>query len=410
MEKIIIVDDDPDIAKIAATRLRAAGYEVLTAGDGESGLRMIREHRPGVVVLDLMMPKMHGFAVCQEVRRDTSLSQVRVVITSAKSYPVDVAKAKELGADVYLMKPYDLEELVETVRALRYSAQSRLWVKFWGTRGSIATPGPATMRYGGNTSCVEVRCGDVVLMVDCGTGAREMGMALAREYADRPLELHLLISHTHWDHIQGFPFFLPAYQPSTRITLYSARGADKNLERIFTGQMDASYFPVAMSDLKAQLNFVELDGEVILGDTRITHMYLNHPGIAVGFRIESGGRCLAYVSDHEVYSRMSGGLDHYRKLDREVDEFAHHADLYIREAQYTDEEYASKKGWGHSTWKDAVESAAAAQVSQLALFHHDPTHDDAALDRIVEESRRYMQERGLQFQCFAAADSLQINL
>ena len=207
MEKIIIVDDDPDIVKIAATRLRAAGYEVLTAGDGESGWRAIREHKPGVVVLDLMMPKMHGFAVCQELRKDSSLSQVRVVVTSAKSYPVDVAKAKELGADVYLMKPYDLEELVGTVRALLYSAQSRLWVKFWGTRGSIATPGPATMRYGGNTSCVEVRCGGQLFIFDGGLRLRPLGHE--RVKGGHPREFDLVYTHTQLDHCHGPAAFAP---------------------------------------------------------------------------------------------------------------------------------------------------------------------------------------------------------
>ena len=409
MEKIVVVDDDPDIVTIATRRLRAAGYLVLSASDGEAGLRLVSEERPSVVLLVLMMPKLHGFAVCQEIRRDASLDRTRIIVTSAKSYPVDIAKAKELGADVYLMKPFDLDQLADTVRSV-LATLSTTSVKFWGTRGSIATPGRSTMRYGGNTSCVEMRCGETLLMFDCGTGAREMGAALSQEFLDRELNIHLLVSHTHWDHIQGFPFFSPAYLPNANITIYSARGCDKRLDKIFTGQMDASYFPVSMSDMRANLRFVELDGELTIGDTKITHTYLNHPGITVGFRIETAGKSVAYITDHEPYCRMNGDLDHNRKLDEQVHQFVAGSDLYIREAQYTDEEYTGKKGWGHSTTSDALRSALQARVRQLALYHHDPTHDDDELDRLVGECQAQIREKGATMSCFAAADLQAITL
>ncbi len=408
MSKVVVIDDDQDIVTVATKRLRAAGYEVKTASDGEAGLRLVIAERPSVVLLDLMMPKMHGFTVCQEIRKNASLDATRIIVCSAKSYPVDVAKAKELGADVYLMKPYDLQELVDTLRVL--STGSTACVKFWGTRGSIAAPGPSTVRYGGNTSCVEMRCGDTLLMFDCGTGAREMGSALLQEFAGRELHIHMLVSHTHWDHIQGFPFFAPAYLPSSTITIYSARGCDKRLDKIFTGQMDASYFPVALKDMQADLRFIELDGDIVIGDAKISHMFLNHPGIAVGFRVDLAGKSVSYVTDHEVYCRMGGDLDHYRKLDEQVDEFASGSDLYIREAQYTEEEYPKKKGWGHSTASDAVKSAVQARARQLALYHHDPAHDDEQLDRIVRGCQQHLQELGVSLPCFAAADSQRINL
>ena len=404
MQKILVVDDDPDIVTIASRRLRAAGYEVMSASDGEAGLRMVMQEHPSVVLLDLMMPKMHGFAVCQEIRRDATLDRTRIIVTSAKSYPVDVAKAKELGADVYLVKPFDLDELANTVKSV-LATLSTTSVKFWGTRGSIATPGRSTMRYGGNTSCVEMRCGETLLMFDCGTGAREMGAALATEFSDRDLNIHLLVSHTHWDHIQGFPFFLPAYLANSNITIYSARGCDKRLDKIFTGQMDASYFPVSMNDMRANLRFVELDGDLVIGETKISHIYLNHPGITVGFRIETAGKRVAYITDHEAYCRMNGDLDHYRKLDEQVHQFAAGADLYIREAQYTDEEYTQKKGWGHSTTSDAAKSAVHARARQLALYHHDPTHDDEELDRMVAGCQQRIRELGSSIPCFAAADA-----
>jgi phosphoribosyl 1,2-cyclic phosphodiesterase/CheY-like chemotaxis protein len=410
MEKLVLVDDDVEIRKVAELRLRAAGYEVLSAADGEAGLELIRRERPRVVILDLMMPKLHGYAVCQAIRSDPALRHIHVIITSAKSYAVDIQKAKDVGADVYLVKPYDLEELAAKVAAALQEGGPPLQVRFWGTRGSIPTPGKATARYGGNTSCVEVRCRDTIVMLDCGSGAREMGLALAQEFRGKPVEAHIFISHTHWDHIQGFPFFNPAYYPGSKITLYSLRGADKSLEKVFTGQMDASYFPVSLADMMGKLRFVELEGVVEVGEMKISHIYLNHPGLAVGFRIEAGKRSVVYVTDHEPYWRLLGDNEHNRRLDREITDFARGAGLYIREAQYTDEEYPGKRSWGHSTWSDALHAAQDAGVQMLALYHHDPMRDDDSLDAIVAECKKYMKKHEMNFLCFAASDGMQINV
>ena len=184
--KVLVVDDDPDALRIAETLLRRAGFEVLTASDGAAGLACIRAERPRVVVLDLMMPGLHGFSVCEEVQKDPVLHDVRIIVTSSKGYPVDIKKAKELGAADYLVKPYDMAELLQRVKALAAAGEALIRVKFWGTRGSIPTPGAATARYGGNTSCVEVRCRDSIFLFDAGSGARECGLALAREFADLP--------------------------------------------------------------------------------------------------------------------------------------------------------------------------------------------------------------------------------
>lgn len=410
MEKIVLIDDDPIFRRVAEKRLSTAGYRVLTAGDGKTGLQLIRVEQPQLVLLDLMMPGLHGFAVIQEIRNDPILHETQVIVSSGKAYPVDVKKAKELGANAYLTKPYDLETLVETIRVVLDAAGVKVSAKFWGTRGSIPTPGPATLRYGGNTSCIEVRYGDHILMLDCGTGAREMGLALSREFKGRPLDLHIFVSHTHWDHIQGFPFFVPAYIPGNRLTVYSLRGADKSLEKVFTGQMDATYFPVSLADLMARLQFVELEGVVTIGEARVSHIYLNHPGLAIGFRIDVGGKSVVYMTDHEQFCRMSGDNEHNRKQDLAVTEFARGADLYIREAQYTDEEYPAKRGWGHSTCSDVLESAHEANARQLALYHHDPMHDDETMDRIVADCHAYMERRGMTFVCFAASDNLQVSL
>lgn len=410
MHKIVLIDPDPEVSQVGKSALEYAGFQVYVAAEGNSGMQLVREHRPAAVVLDLMTPGKHGYTICQEIRSDPALAHARIIVCSMKAYPSDIKKAKELGADACLHKPYRADEIVSEIQSTLNPAGPEVLVKFWGTRGSIPTPGLATTRYGGNTACVEVRSGADLLMLDCGTGAREMGLALSREFKGRDLDLHIFISHTHWDHIQGFPFFAPAYTPGTRLTLYSSRGADKSLEKVFTGQMDSSYFPVALSDMMARLHFVELDGPAKIGAMKITHCYLNHPGLAIGLRIEIGNKSIVYLTDHECYTRLAGDNEHNRKLDREVTEFAAGADLYIREAQYTDEEYLTKRGWGHSTFTDALESAHEAGVKQLALFHHEPMHDDDAMDRILDQCRSEMLRRGMTFGICAAADNLQIKV
>jgi phosphoribosyl 1,2-cyclic phosphodiesterase/CheY-like chemotaxis protein len=421
--KILIIDDDADVRRLARMRLELAGYEVLEAPDGEAGLGKLRAERPPVILLDLMMPKVHGYAVCQEIRSDPQLRDTYIIASSAKRFPVDIRKAMEMGANAYLIKPYEMEELmekvcegfvaVETLADEAAAAQTlpfTFYLRFWGTRGSIATPGAKTLRYGGNTSCVEVRHGARILMLDCGTGAREMGLALQREFGSKPLEVDLFVSHAHWDHIQGFPFFQPAYQCGNKVRIYSLRGADKSLEKVFTGQMDGSYFPVELGDLKGRLEFHELEGPVELDDIRITHFGLNHPGMAVGFRFEAAGKTLVYLTDHEPYCRLAGENEMNRRLDRQLDDFVRGADVYIREAQYTEEEYEHKRGWGHSTWRDALDSACAAGVKQVCLFHHEPMHDDIALDNILSASWEYMKSREMKFECVMAADGMELQI
>ena len=292
-------------------------------------------------------------------------------------------------------------------------------VTFWGTRGSIPSPGPDTVRYGGNTSCVEVRAGGHVLVFDAGTGLRSLGRTLLKDLADRPLTVHLFISHTHWDHIQGFPFFVPAYRSDTTIHIYGAPGQGRSLEKVLRGQMEADYFPVGLADLAATLDVHEFRAEAFqIGDVRVDASYLNHPAMNLAFRVSAGGRHLVYASDHEphaatlehVAGRGAEGRAFGAKLDAALAEFAADADLLIADAQYTDEEYVTRMGWGHSPLSAAVDFAASARAKAVALYHHDPMHTDDDVAGMERAARAQLAARGVATHCFAAAEGQSLTL
>jgi phosphoribosyl 1,2-cyclic phosphodiesterase len=363
---------------------------------------------------------MDGFQVLQKVASPASSPRPIVVVVSAKSYKPDIARAKELGADDYLVKPVNPDDLLAAVHRGRQARAARsVTVKFWGTRGSIAAPGPATTIYGGNTSCVEVRAGADILIFDSGTGIRELGLRLMHEFQGRPLTVHLFISHTHWDHIQGFPFFMPAYEPGTTIHLYGAPGPGRSLEKLLGGQMNPDYFPVALGDLAARIHVHEFGGTSFqIGDTAVAATYLNHPGMTLGYKVTYAAKSVVYATDNEQYRftlehvgrRAEAGRQLGQRLDEEFVSFVSRADLYIGEAQYTDEEYPGKIGWGHSPLSATVEVALKANVRALALFHHDPMHSDTVVAEMEAAAQRLGASRGASLRCFASREGQMLEI
>jgi diguanylate cyclase (GGDEF)-like protein len=285
-----------------------------------------------------------------------------------------------------------------------------VYVRFWGTRGSIAAPGEHTARYGGNTSCTEVRTPDGTLIVlDCGTGARELGLHLTQTLKP-PMHLHLFIGHTHWDHIQGFPFFVPAFVPGVELNVYAPLGFQQSLEEAMAGQMEYSYFPVKLRDLRSRIHFTELEeGFFRVGDVLVETQYLNHTAPTIAYRITSGRATIAYVTDHEPFWKPEDGVLHHPGDQRHV-AFMKDADLVIHDAQYSEEEYRQRVGWGHSTVEYAVDVAMEAGARRVALFHHDPTHDDAVLERLEARAKARAEAAGSRMEVFAAREGLELTL
>lgn len=289
-------------------------------------------------------------------------------------------------------------------------------VRFWGTRGSIATPGQPTIRYGGNTSCVEVRCDGHILVFDAGTGIRDLGNRLLKEFPTQPMTVHLFISHTHWDHIQGFPFFLPAYQPKNTIHLYGPPGRDKSFGEILKIQMDLDYFPVELGAMKANLQVHELREDVKIGSVEIKHFYLNHPALCLAYRVNDGTRSVVYATDNEPHQGTqfkntplaTDATDFPTYLDEKFVEFMSGADLLVGEAQYTNEEYPEKRGWGHSPLESVVRFAVQGSIKKFALFHHDPQHDDDFVDGMVHDAKNLVAHFKGTTECFGAKEGLEL--
>jgi phosphoribosyl 1,2-cyclic phosphodiesterase len=257
-----------------------------------------------------------------------------------------------------------------------------LTVRFWGTRGSLPSPGPETPRYGGNTSCVEIRAGEHLLIFDAGSGIRELGNRLLR---DMPLTAHLFFTHYHWDHIMGFPFFGPLFVPGNTIHLYGEEKGGQGVLDLMRGQMRGPYFPVTMEDeARSEIlpHALRPGATVEIGEARITACRLYHPNDALAFRVDHHGRSVVYATD----------LEHDPGHDRPLLDLAAGVDLLIYDATYTDSEYAGHVGWGHSTWRAGVEVARAAGAGQLVLFHHLPERTDREVAAIERAARRLFPE------------------
>ena len=279
-------------------------------------------------------------------------------------------------------------------------------IRFWGTRGSLAKPGRSTIRYGGNTSCVELRSDAGTLVVfDCGTGAHDLGLALVSQQA-APLHGHLFISHTHWDHIQGIPFFEPFFQRGGQWDVYGPKGLLQSIRETLTGQMEHNYFPIGVDKFSATLRYHDLvEGKFTIDDLQVATQYLNHPALTLGYRVRADGATMAYCCDHEpsVAAAASGDTAMTGHDSHHVD-FLRGAQLVIHDAQFTAEEYPGRIGWGHSTAEYVVSACGAAGVRQVILTHHDPLRDDDAVDAIVARQRRRVAGRKPPMEVLAAAE------
>jgi phosphoribosyl 1,2-cyclic phosphodiesterase/CheY-like chemotaxis protein len=432
MPTVLLIEDDAESRRATAELFLREDWKTLEAGDGEAGIRLALESKPDLILCDLLMPKANGFQVCRSIRQ--LLHRTKIIIVSGRDYGIDRTSAIEAGADEYLVKPIRWENLREVIdRVLPPSKDGdtepgpvpefnppSTRVKFWGVRGSIPVPGSSTVGYGGNTSCVEVRADGEIIILDAGSGMRELGNALEEEFGDQPIRPTLLLSHFHWDHIQGLPFFIPAYPHKNLLRVLGFAGVHASVKAVLEGQMEKSFFPVKLGAMEA-ISIIELkDMEFQVGKVKVQACHLNHPGICMGYRLTTRNGSIAYLPDNEPYDVLKLSQAEQNKASlaearafaadarRKFVEFLRGTDIMIIDAQYTDEEYAQKVGWGHGSLSSVVSLAVDAEVRKLFLFHHDPNHDDRMIDHMVEHARMLVLESGKPTEVEAAREGAEV--
>ncbi|GAB6271395.1 MAG: MBL fold metallo-hydrolase [Smithella sp.] len=275
-------------------------------------------------------------------------------------------------------------------------------IRCWGARGSIPVSGKDYLRYGGNTTCLEIRNNrDDILLVDAGSGIREAGNAFL---ADGRRDFTLLLTHAHWDHIMGFPFFKPLYRHDATINIWGCPFAQDSIREMLARVMSAPYFPIKYDDIHANVTYAEICIETYqLGDLTITPIALSHPNQGTGYKFSEAGRNFVFLTDNELGLQHEGGLSYDNYI-----EFCRGADLLIHDAEYLDEEYPKRRGWGHSTIEQATSLALDAGVKQLGLFHHNQERIDTEVDNLVALSRRIIRERKSSLECFAVHQAMEL--
>lgn len=277
-------------------------------------------------------------------------------------------------------------------------------IKLWGTRGSIPVSSPKYVKYGGNTPCVEVRFNhDKILIIDAGTGIRELGESLIEENFSR--EINMIITHSHWDHIQGFPFFKPIYLKKTKINIRGCLSASKKLKQILANQMEKTYFPVPLNALSSEIRFIdECVDSWKLGEASIEGIEVNHPSLCYAVKITEDNKSFVFMTDNELYQENPN--TDYETLV----EFVKGVDYLIHDTMYFDKEMSEKRGWGHSSVGEVAKFAVDADVKNLGLYHHDPTHTDDQVDEMERRCKQILKEKGSDILCFATYDRQEIIL
>ncbi len=393
----VIVDDDPMVAKVMQTLLTEKGHKASVFTSGKEAVSKIPDLAPDCVLLDLMMPGVDGFSVIKELTKDKRLAKTRFVVVSAKSYEFDRQQAFRDGAHGYLIKPINPNTFAETVVRI---LGDHMNLSFWGCRGTLPVLGEGSLRYGGNTSCVSIEFPrDELFIFDAGSGIKSLSNHLLKQSRKR-IDGKIFISHPHWDHINSLPFFVPLYMQGNEFEILGAQHGDLTMRQIASAQMEGVYFPITLKEFAARVYFRNLREEVLdIGNVTVSTMLLSHPGVCLGYRVDYGGRSVCYITDNEMFLDDSEFYNaHY---ESKLADFVRGCDILITDSTYSDEEYVSKVGWGHSCISKVAKLAHAGEVKQLFLFHHDPDQTDDDIDVKLETTQKTLSDMGSSTVCLA---------
>jgi phosphoribosyl 1,2-cyclic phosphodiesterase/ActR/RegA family two-component response regulator len=373
--KLLVIDDEPSMVDLQSLLLKNAGHDVVALQSTEDALSKTKEYAPDCVLTDIMMPGIDGLQLLKQIRDEPELSATKVIIVSAKTFEYDQRAAMQLGADSFITKPLDADSFAGMVEDI---LADRMQMSFWGVRGTLPVSGQRSLRYGGNTSCVSLDFPrGQQFIFDAGSGIKEYSNALMA--APEKMNAKIFISHPHWDHINALPFFVPLYIPGNEFEVLGGAHAHITMRELIAAQMEDVYFPITMKEFGSRVYFRDLnEGDYEIDGISVKTMRLSYPGNCLGYRIDYGGHSFCYITDNELF--LPGDASHNAHYVKTLTEFVAGADALITDATYTDAEYSSKIGWGHSCISQVVNLAHEAAVKTLYLFHHDPDQNDDAID------------------------------
>ncbi len=431
-KRILIAEPSKDLAQKILQVESQYQFEIATTGS--EALKKIKTFHPHLVYLDLLLPEMHGIEVLKKIRSHSK--EIGVIIASSNPMIQNYQAAIHEGAQYFLEKPFEIPFLFklfdkfftsilkpdpflpknEKSSAADYLPEPKevgSYIKFWGTRGSNPVSGAEYIKFGGNTSCLEIHSGKDRIIIDAGTGIRPLGEAIAHVKT-----VHLFLSHTHWDHITGFPFFQPLYHSNCKVMIWSPVGFEKSTQELFTDMLAYAYFPVRIDDIKANLIFNDMRDHtpISIGSITIESHYAYHPGATFCFKIRTPHKVIGYATDNEVFLGFHGnpsalGKDHpLIQAQEDMIRFFKNCDLFIHEAQYTPLEYQKRVGWGHSSISNASILAKYAAVKEWIVTHHDPKHTDADLLQKLELHKEILAEAHIRCNVQMAFDGMTIPL
>lgn len=400
----LVVDDDKSTADFNASLLEKSGHEVTVFSSSKEALNLVATLSPDCIVSDLMMPELDGLALYQEVKKLELPKQPAFVILTSKVFEFDRRRAFEMGVDGYLNKPARPETFVSDLLEI---INKEMIVEFWGVRGTLPVPGESTLQYGGNTNCVTLSIAKKNYFIfDAGSGIKRLSNHLLKQKRF-PLSAKIFISHPHYDHINGIPFFVPLYMKGNDFEFLGAPFGDINLEKIISGQMDSVYFPITVKEFSAKISYHDLGEETFnIDDIQIQTQLLNHPGKCLGFRVQYNNKVFCYVTDHELYLENT---PYYNQFDTDrLIKFIYEADVLVIDTTYTDAEYAAKIGWGHSCVSRVADVADQAKVKLLCLYHHDPDQTDKEINFKLKEANDILQSKQSATRCIAPKEGEKI--
>lgn len=392
-----IIDDDPLFTKELTGILKGDRQTVHSGTAGAGTVPEVMTHGSDCIILGVTTPGSDGLELLRHLRGLDDLAETRIV--AALEEPSAQARRDTLaaGADGVIAKPLNGKTVL---RDLKEIIKDHIRFTFWGVHGTLTVPGRKTTRYGGNTPCVSLRLpGDTLFIFDAGSGIKELSNHFLSEGRATTVAT-IFITHPHWDHIHGLPFFAPLYPAGSSFDIYGPPNGSTSLRELIAGQMDGVYFPVNMKEFGAKISFFDLgEGQFDIGGATVQTMFLNHPGRCLGYRLDYRDRSFCYVTDNELYPPSSDRYD--ENYIRRLEGFIADTDALITDCSYMDEEYERKAGWGHSSVTQAVEMADRAGVKKLYLFHHDLDQTDDDIDNKLEVARTILEERGSSTICIA---------